>query len=272
MKTKNSTSNRDAFAAWMITENFYLTDLEASDQASLVKALITPRRWWWWHDEVGMNGEPIPLNMVPLETAVLMLTGWHITEHANRAIAAATSRAGQTFSAGRNISAALDILKRRSNEIYHAGRSDDGFSFSECGQGSFIDLQTARRLLRQANSTEHFLSEPIELLLRDVAFVADLMPTYAQLQAENAELSKKLLQINTSHKAATVRRATRMLEALKALDEFARDKWGKRSDLLERYEKEVVRDLPRAAHLKVPTREELEGWIKDRSSKPRAGS
>lgn len=272
MKTLDSTSSRRSFAAWMVTENVHLTDLEGSDQAPLVKELISPRRWWW-HDDIGFNKETIPLEMITLERATLMLTGWHVSDYESRAITAAGSPIGQRFAAGRHITTALDILKRRADDVYTGRKIDRGFTSSEWHSCSFVNLQTARQILRQANNSEQFLSEPIELLLRDCAFVADLMPTYAQLQAENSALREKLLQISTSHQAATVRRGTRMLEALKALDKFARARWAMtRLDLLDLYEEQVVNDPDRTADLKVPTRDELERWIIDRSSRSRAGS
>lgn len=270
MKPLDSTSSRLSFAAWMDTENVHLIDLEDSDHAPLVKELISPRRWWW-HDDVGFLKEPLPLEMITLERATLMLTGWHVSGFESRAIIAAGSPIGQTFAAGRHITTALDILKRRAEDVDNGRKIDRGFTSSEWHSCSFVNLQTARRILRQANNSDQFLSEPIELLLRDCAFVADVMPTYAQLQADNAVLREKLLKISTSHQAAVFKRGTRMLEALKALYGFAKVKWGPRSYLLEVYDNEVVND-PRAAELKVPTRDELERWIIDRSSKSRAGS
>ncbi|WP_156389432.1 hypothetical protein [Brevundimonas sp. Root1423] len=270
MKTLDSTSSRRSFAAWMDSQNVHLTDLEASDQVNLVKELISPRHWWW-HDDIGFNEEPIPIEMITLERATLMLTGWHVSGYESPTMKFACSSTGQKFAAGRHIKTAFDILKLRAGNVDNVRKIDRGFLSSKWYPCSFVDLQTARRTLRQANNSEQFLSEPIELLLRDCAFVADVMPTYAQLQAENATLREKLLQISTSSKAATVKRATRMLEALKELEGFAKVKWGARTYLLDVYEDEVVND-PRAAELKVPTRDELERWIIDRPSRSRAGS
>lgn len=262
MKALESDSTRSSFAEWMDTQGVHLQDLEQARHAPLVKELIS-REHWWWHEDIGFLKEPIPPAMMTLERATLMLTGWHIDGFESSVIAATESAVGQTFAAGRNISAALSILRKKAAAVHDSGKAVRGFIHSEVHSRSFVDLQTARQVLRKANEVEQFLSEPIEKLLHECAFVIGLLPTYAELEAENEILKKKLNEATGSHKAALFTRGKRMLEALQAFEKFLRENRGlSKKEFLDWYDDNIFNHPERPPNLMVPTREELERWFK----------
>ncbi|RYG19831.1 MAG: hypothetical protein EON96_02195 [Caulobacteraceae bacterium] len=213
---------------------------------------------------------PVPPTMLPLEEAALLFTGWSAGEGGNRAVLLARSRVGQTFAAGRNISTAATVLEHHAKASTANNKISGGFTYSTLEQSYFVDFEVARKLLIKAPLSQHFLSEPMERLFRQHAWADGAKPSYAQLEAENAALARELAATKGSHKAATIRRANRMLEGLKALEGLAKAKWSKsREELLDFYDDKIVSYLDEKAEWNVPTRYELERWIKDRPSAPR---
>jgi hypothetical protein len=262
-------TDRDAFADWIRSENFSLTDLEKIGDPGVAKALISPQSAWW-KGILDNSDEPIPGTMLPLEQAALLFAGWSAAEDGVGVVRMARSRLGKTFAAGRSISAAAEVLERHARIPRPPIKGSKEFAFSRREQSCFVEFDVARKILRRAPLSEHFLSEPIERLFRQHAWMKDAKPTYAQLAAANVALEKELATIKATHKAATVKRANRMLEALKALDKFATANWSMtRNELLDLYEDGIVNNPSRKAEWSVPTRDELERWIKDRASTPR---
>lgn len=262
-------TDRDAFADWIRSENFSLTDLERVGDPSVAKALISPQSAWW-KGILDDSDEPISGTMLPLEQAALLFAGWSAAEDGIGVVRKARSRLGKTFAAGRSISAAAEVLERHAKVSRPPIKGAKEFAFSTREQSYFVEFDVARKILRSAPLSEHFLSEPIERLFRQYAWMKDAKPTYAQLAAANSALEKELATIKATHKAATVKRANRMLEALKALDKFIAANWlMTRRELLDLYEERIVNNPGRKAEWNVPTRDELERWIKERASTPR---
>jgi hypothetical protein len=261
MKSKGM-STRSEFASWIRSHSLTLVDLELD--AVLLEAVSRPRKL----DLKDVSGLPIAPDMFMLEEASLLLNGWWAGDDALRVVRRSGKRAGQTFLAGRQIGAAFETLERTAkgaDTASQAGKTPkarDHFramGFADCSAESsyFVEIGAAIDLLKHEPLTEPVLNGNV---LRSLN--ASARPTYEDLERTISVLDREFRELKLTINAAKVKQANRMLEALRALDNFAARKWGgTRTSRLDLYDTHVIHD-PTLGEAKVPTREELETWIK----------